>query len=63
MISEVSIDDHKWTNWKPEIFSDLFRRPIFRPLPPKAEALSLLKDFFENFNCMFPLFHQPTFMH
>jgi hypothetical protein len=63
MISEVSVDDHKWTNWKPEIFSDLFQRPIFRPLPPKAEALSLLKDYFENFNCMFPLFHQPTFMH
>lgn len=63
MISEVSIDDHKWENWKPEIFGDLFRRPIFRPLPPKPEALSLLKDFFENFNCMFPLFHQPTFMH
>ncbi|KAI8225350.1 Fusaridione A cluster transcription factor fsdR [Colletotrichum sp. SAR 10_99] len=63
MISEVSIDDHKWTAWKPEVFSDLFRRPIFRPLPPKHEALSLLKDYFENFNCMFPLFHQPTFMH
>lgn len=63
MISDVSLDDHKWTNWKPEVFSDLFGRPIFRPLPPKAEALSLLKDFFENFNCMFPLFHQPTFMH
>ncbi|KAI1498209.1 fungal-specific transcription factor domain-containing protein [Biscogniauxia marginata] len=63
MISEVSLDDHKWHHWKPEIFADLFHRPIFRPLPPKAEALSLLKDFFENFNCMFPLFHQPTFMH
>ncbi|KAF6836127.1 fungal specific transcription factor domain-containing protein [Colletotrichum plurivorum] len=63
MISEVSIDDHKWTAWKPEVFNDLFRRPIFRPLPPKTEALSLLKDYFENFNCMFPLFHQPTFMH
>ncbi|KAI8625154.1 N-terminal binuclear Zn cluster-containing protein [Xylariaceae sp. FL1651] len=63
MISEVSIDDHKWTQWKPEVFSDLFRRPVFRPLPPKPEALSLLKDFFENFNCIFPLFHQPTFMH
>ncbi|KAK1504141.1 fungal specific transcription factor, partial [Colletotrichum tamarilloi] len=63
MISEASIDDHKWTAWKPEVFSDLFRRPVFRPLPPKTEALSLLKDFFENFNCMFPLFHQPTFMH
>ncbi|UKZ83392.1 hypothetical protein TrVFT333_011200 [Trichoderma virens FT-333] len=63
MISEVSEDDHKWTNWKPEIFSDLFRRPVFRPLPSKPEAMSLLKDYFENFNCMFPLFHQPTFMH
>ncbi|KAK7421753.1 hypothetical protein QQX98_001967 [Neonectria punicea] len=62
-ISDVSIDDHKWTNWKPEVFGDLFRRQIFRPLPPKPEALSLLKDFFENFNCIFPLFHQPTFMH
>ncbi|KAF4465764.1 transcriptional activator Mut3p [Fusarium albosuccineum] len=62
-ISDVSVDDHKWTNWKPEVFGDLFQRPIFRPLPPKHEALSLLKDFFENFNCIFPLFHQPTFMH
>lgn len=63
MISDVSIDDHKWTAWKPEVFGDLFTRPIFRSLPPKAEAMSLLKDYFENFNCMFPLFHQPTFMH
>ncbi|KAL7797671.1 N-terminal binuclear Zn cluster-containing protein [Trichoderma ceciliae] len=63
MISEVSEDDHKWTNWKPEIFGDLFQRPVFRPLPLKPEAMSLLKDYFENFNCMFPLFHQPTFMH
>ncbi|CAI4210500.1 unnamed protein product [Parascedosporium putredinis] len=54
MISDVSLDDHKWTNWKPEIFCDLFQRPIFRPLPPKGETLSLLKDYFENFNCMFP---------
>ncbi|KAF3064063.1 hypothetical protein GL218_02527 [Daldinia childiae] len=63
MISEVSIDDHKWNHWKPEIFSDLFHRHIYRQLPPKPEALSLLKDYFDNFNCMFPLFHQPTFMH
>lgn len=63
MISEVSVDDHKWTNWKPEVFRDVFPRPVFRPLPPKPEALSLLKDYFENFNCMLPLFHQPTFMH
>ncbi|KAI5865469.1 N-terminal binuclear Zn cluster-containing protein [Durotheca rogersii] len=63
MISEVSIDDHKWNHWKPEIFGDLFHRPVYQQLPPKPEALSLLKDYFDNFNCMFPLFHQPTFMH
>ncbi|CAG9999694.1 unnamed protein product [Clonostachys byssicola] len=63
MITEVSVDDHKWTNWKPEVFADVFRRPVFRHLPPKEEALSLLQDYFENFNCMCPLFHQPTFMH
>ena len=63
MISSSSVDDNKWVYWKPEIFSDLFVRRIFKPLPPKDEALSLLKDYFENFNCMFPLFHEPTFMH
>lgn len=49
--------------WKPEIFGDIFVRRVFKPLPPKEEALSLFKDFFENFNCMFPLYHEPTFMH
>ncbi|KAH8596956.1 fungal-specific transcription factor domain-containing protein [Bisporella sp. PMI_857] len=63
MISASSVDDNKWMYWKPEVFGDIFKRRIFRQLPPKAEAVSLLKDFFENFNCMFPLFHQPTFMH
>ncbi|OWO99774.1 hypothetical protein B2J93_6829 [Marssonina coronariae] len=63
MISSASVDENKWMYWKPEVFGDLFERRIFRRLPPKSECLSLLKDFFENFNCMFPLFHQPTFMH
>lgn len=63
MILSASVDDNKWLYWKPDIFSDLFVRRVFKPLPPKDEALSLLKDFFENFNCMFPLFHEPTFMH
>ncbi|KAK7749753.1 hypothetical protein SLS53_000332 [Cytospora paraplurivora] len=62
MISHVSMDDHKWNNWKPEVFADLFQRPVFLPLPPKQEATSLLHDYFDNFNCMFPLFHRPTFM-
>lgn len=63
MISSAYVDDNKWMYWKPEIFSDLFARRVFKPLPPKEEALSLFKDFFENFNCMFPLFHEATFMH
>lgn len=63
MISSAYVDDNKWMYWKPEIFSDIFARRVFKPLPPKEEALSLFKDFFENFNCMFPLFHEATFMH
>ncbi|GBF66751.1 fusaridione A cluster transcription factor [Trichophyton mentagrophytes] len=63
MISSACVDDNKWIYWKPEIFSDIFARRVFKPLPPKEEALSLFRDYFENFNCIFPLFHEPTFMH
>ena len=63
MMTDRGDEDKGWTYWKPEIFGDIFTRRIFRPLPPLSETLSLLKDFFENFNCMFPLFHEPTFMH
>ncbi|KAF2198279.1 hypothetical protein GQ43DRAFT_443490 [Delitschia confertaspora ATCC 74209] len=63
MISTAAVDDNKWIQWKPDVFQDIFKRRIYKPLPPKNEALSLLKDYFENFNCMFPLFHEPTFMH
>lgn len=62
MITTAAVDDNKWVYWKPEIFSDVFVRRTFTPLPPRDEALSLLKDYFDNFNCMFPLFHEPTFM-
>lgn len=62
-ISAAVEDDNKWVHWKPDVFADLFQRRIFKPLPSKEEALSLLKDYFENFNCMFPLFHEPTFLH
>jgi hypothetical protein len=63
MISTAAVDDNKWIHWKPDVFRDIFARRVYKPLPPKHEALSLLKDYFENFNCMFPLFHEPTFMH
>ena len=63
MISSAAVHDDKWAYWKPEVFGDMFARHVFQPLPPHNETLSLLRDFFENFNCMFPLFHEPTFMH
>lgn len=52
-----------WDHWKPEVFNDLFERRVFKPLPPRGECEALLRDFFEHFNQMFPLFHEPTFMH
>jgi hypothetical protein len=63
MLSAAAVDDNKWLYWKPEIFSDIFARRVFKPLPPKEEAFSLFKDYFDNFNYLFPLFHAPTFMH
>uniref|UniRef100_A0A093UTA2 Putative transcriptional regulatory protein n=1 Tax=Talaromyces marneffei PM1 TaxID=1077442 RepID=A0A093UTA2_TALMA len=63
MIQAAYIDDNKWMYWKPEIFSDIFARRVFKPLPPKEEAMSLFRDFFDNFNALLPLFHEPTFMH
>jgi hypothetical protein len=40
--------------------SDLPR--IFRPLPPKDEAISLLGLYFARYNSVFPLHHQQSFM-
>jgi hypothetical protein len=63
MIQEASVDENKWMYWKPQVFGDLFQRKIFQPLPPKAECMVLLKDYFKDFNRMLPLFHEPTFMY
>jgi hypothetical protein len=64
MIAKQSTEEKEgWEHWKPEVFNDLFHRTIFKPLPGRQECQALLKDYFENFNCMFPLFHEPTFMH
>lgn len=35
---------------------------IFKPLPPKYEAISLLEMYFARFNSVFPLHHQQSFM-
>jgi hypothetical protein len=63
MITSSSDEKTYWDHWKPEVFDDLFQRRIFKPLPGRQECYALLKDYFENFNSIFPLFHEPTFMH
>lgn len=45
------------------MFGDIFNRRVYKELPPRDECFSLLREFFENFNGIFPLFHEPTFMH
>jgi hypothetical protein len=57
------LNNGRWMSWKEDVFSDIFHRRVFTPLPPKEEAISMLESFFEAFNPLFPLFHQPTFMH
>jgi len=63
MIASATEEKQGWDHWKPEVFNDLFQRRTFKPLPARQECFALLKDFFEHFNQMFPLFHEPTFMH
>ena len=63
MITTAGNDEKHLMHWKPEVFGDIFTRKVYMALPSRHEALSLLKDYFENFNCIFPLFHEPTFMH
>jgi hypothetical protein len=63
MIAAAADDGNRFDHWKPEVFDEMFNRRVFRPLPGKQECYRLLGDFFENFNVVFPLFHQPTFMH
>jgi hypothetical protein len=49
------VDGNKW-RWMQ------FQGRNIRPLPPKHECLSVLKDFFVHYNNYFPLYHEPTFM-
>ena len=62
MISSHSSDDAAWMHF-PDMLEDLFSRKVYQPLPHRQEAYSLARDYFYNFNCIFPLFHEPTFMH
>ncbi|KAJ0423978.1 fungal-specific transcription factor domain-containing protein [Aspergillus carlsbadensis] len=54
--------DGPWAYWRPDVFYDVFSSKVFKPLPPRAEVFSLLKDYFRTVNLMFPLYHEETFM-
>jgi hypothetical protein len=61
-ISSAISDNNPMDDLKSDLFSGMFQRPIMRQLPPKAETLERLKEWFRNFNTIFPLFSEPTFM-
>ncbi|KAF2860818.1 hypothetical protein K470DRAFT_203499, partial [Piedraia hortae CBS 480.64] len=63
MIASVVEVQRYWDHKKPAIFSALnTKRQHFIALPSKQDCLLLLRDYFDHFNHILPLFHQPTFM-
>ncbi|GCB17746.1 uncharacterized transcriptional regulatory protein PB24D3.01 [Aspergillus awamori] len=54
--------DNAWDAWRPEVFHDLFASQVFKPLPPRAEVFTLLRDYFRTVNRLFPLYHEQSFM-
>ncbi|KAL4918969.1 fungal-specific transcription factor domain-containing protein [Aspergillus aurantiobrunneus] len=54
--------DSPWAYWRPDVFYDVFSSKVFKPLPPRAEVFSLLRDYFRTVNLIFPLYHEATFM-
>ncbi|KAJ5103255.1 hypothetical protein N7532_003784 [Penicillium argentinense] len=62
LLSPDSVHDSPWSIWRPDVFHDLFASQVYRPLPPRSEVFSLMKDFFRTANRLFPIFHESTFM-
>ncbi|RLM01864.1 hypothetical protein CFD26_109143, partial [Aspergillus turcosus] len=54
--------DSPWDYWRPDVFHDVFASKVFKPLPPRAEVFSLLRDYFRTINRLFPLYHEASFM-
>ncbi|TGZ79134.1 hypothetical protein EX30DRAFT_309201 [Ascodesmis nigricans] len=63
MIQRIPIPgSHESSGWKDLLFKKLFSKQGREPPPPKEKALKLVNaDFFNGFNCLFPLFHKKTF--
>lgn len=62
ILSSDSTHDSPWSQWRPDVFHDLFASRVYKPLPPRSEVFSLIKDFFRTANRLFPIFHEGTFM-
>ncbi|KAK5306061.1 hypothetical protein LTR99_001751 [Exophiala xenobiotica] len=55
-------DEHTMNHWTSDTFNCVFTRRVYRQLPPKDEAISLVERYFKDFNSVCPLFSQHTFM-
>ncbi|KAJ5524330.1 hypothetical protein N7494_010980 [Penicillium frequentans] len=62
IVSTRSTHDDPWTEWRPDVFHDLFASRVYKPLPPRSEVFSLIKDFFRTANRLFPIYHEASFM-
>ncbi|KAF8458322.1 fungal-specific transcription factor domain-containing protein [Terfezia claveryi] len=54
-------DSSRFFPTKNGVFGQLFENRKRNPMPPKGPTMTLVADFFVNFNNLFPLFHRPTF--
>jgi hypothetical protein len=51
-----------WSQWRPDVFHDLFASQVYKPLPPRSEVFSLIEDYFQTANRLFPIYHEASFM-
>lgn len=62
IISPDYIHDNPWSQWRSDVFHDLFASQVYKPLPPRSEVFSLIEDFFKTANRLMPVYHQASFM-
>lgn len=55
-------EECRWTSWTHPMLQDIIRQDSKWPLPPWADALALVEEYFAHHHKAFPIFHPPTFM-
>jgi hypothetical protein len=55
-------DENLVDYWGSNAFSSVFTRHVLKQLPPKEETISMVDEYFRDFNSVCPLFSQPVFM-